>query len=283
MPEIADSLLAFREQFFATCRDTSVETEQLRATLAMAAETHPALFAVHENARYLDKPEYQWDQGFFEQCLSEARDNFSRPRLEHLLAVRECLRRVKAKGFAPSIKDLAQEVDPLNSSFHPKNNLKKTLENKGVDLMLARHALRFEIYDASNGTEYLLNAVEWAEAKVPDIFEPYKVCMFNEAISENEQDWVSGYFDLQTEYLSGNFSKERFLHVIKVRQYLRDKGTEGFLPVRHPDLLAGESARDPGTASADAPHPNLPPALRTALMIGGAIAALLALLFSISR
>ena len=90
MHEIADDVLAFREQFFATCRDTSVETEQLRATLAMAAKTHPALFVGHENARYLDKPEYQWDQGFFEQCLSEARDNFSQPRLEHLLAVREC-------------------------------------------------------------------------------------------------------------------------------------------------------------------------------------------------
>ena len=283
MHEIADDVLAFREQFFATCRDTSVETDQLRAILVTAAETHPALFAGHEYASYLDKPEYRWDQGFFEQCLSEARDRFSRPRLEHLLAVRECLRRGKAKGFAPSIKDLEKEVNPMNSSFYPKNNLKKTFENKGVDLMLARHALRFEIYDASNATEYLLNAVEWAEVKVPDIFEPYKVCMFNEAISENEQDWVSGYYDLQTEYLSGNFSKERFLHVIKVRQYLRDKGTEGFLPVRHPVLREAESARGPGTASAGAPHRKLPPALRKALMIGGAIAALLALLLSISR
>lgn len=283
MPEIADSLLAFREQFFATCRDTSVETEQLRATLAMAAETHPTFFAGHEHARYLDKPESQWDQGFFEQCLSEARDNFSRPRLEHLLAVRECLRRVKAKGFAPSIKNLAKEVNPLNGSFHPKNNLKKTLENKSVDLMLARNALRFEIYDASNGAEYLLNAVRWAEMKVQDIFEPFEVCMFNEPISENEQDWVPDYYNLQIAFLGGNFSKERFLHVIKVRQYLRDKGFEEFLPDHQQNDAAAESARSPGTASADAPHPNLPPVLRTALMIGGAIAALLALLFSISR
>ena len=283
MPETADNIFAFREQFLATCRDTAVGTEQLRATLAMAAETHPELFVGHENARYLDKPEYQWDQGFFEQCLSEARDNFSRPRLEHLLAVRECLRRVKAKGFAPSIKNFAQEVDPLNSSFRPKSNLKKTLETKGVDLMLARHALRFEIYDASNATEYLLNAVEWAEVKVPDIFEPYKVCMFNEAISEDEQDWVPDYYSLQIAFLGGNFSKERFLHVIKVRQYLRDKGFEEFLPDHQHNDAATESTRDPGTASAGAPHPNLPPALRTALMIGGAIAALLALLFSISR
>lgn len=283
MPEIVDSLLAFREQFLATCRDTSVETEQLRATLAMAAETHPALFAGHEQAKYLDKPEYQWDQGFFEQCLSEARDNFSQPRLEHLLAVRECLRKVKAKGFAPSFKKENKESCPLNTSFKPKNSLKESFEPKGFDISMARHAMRYEIYDASNDAEYLLNAAQWAEEKVPEIFKPYEVCMFNEAISENEQDWVSGYYDLQTEYLSGNFSKERFLHVIKVRQYLRDKGAEGFLPVRHPVLSAAESARGPGTASADAPHPNLPPVLRTALMIGGAIAALLALLFSISH
>ena len=121
MPEIVDSLLAFREQFLATCRDTSVETEQLMATLSMAAETHPELFAGHEHASYLDKPEYQWDQGFFEQCMSEARDNFSRPRLEHLLAVRECLRKVKAKGFAPG---------PLHSNDMPDLDMSLKLNHK---------------------------------------------------------------------------------------------------------------------------------------------------------
>ena len=196
----------------------------------MAAETHPELFAGHEQAKYLDKPEYQWDQGFFEQCLSETRDNFSRPRLEHLLAVRESLRRIKAKGFAPSVKNVENESCLLNATFQPKNSLKESFEPQGFKLSMAQTALMFEIYDASNNAEYLLNAGRWAEGKVPDIFEPYEVDMFNEAISENEQDWAPGYYYLQTEYLSANFSKERFLHVIKVRQYLRDRGTEGFLP-----------------------------------------------------
>ncbi len=96
---MADSLHAFREQFFIACRDTTVDTEQLRATLAVAVDTQPALFAAYEHAKYLDKPQYQWDQGFFEQCMSEARENFSRCRLEYLLAVRDENRRQGIRSF----------------------------------------------------------------------------------------------------------------------------------------------------------------------------------------
>ncbi len=171
----------------------------------------------------------------------------------------------------------------MNSSFHPKSDLKEAFESANFDLSMARHTLRYEIYDAFNDEEYLLNAVHWVESKVPEVFKPYEVCQFYGAISENEQDWIPDYYDLQTEYLSLNFSKERFLHIVKVRQYLRDRGVEGFLPRPWRDADASDANKGNQADVRDPSRGGLPPALRTAVMIGGAIAALLALLFSMTR
>lgn len=177
----------------------------------------------------------------------------------------------------------------MHTEFFPKENLRENFQTENFDLLRAQIALRLEIYDMSNESSYLNQAIQWAGQKANNIFSPYEVDMFKKPISENKSDWKPDYFDIQTEYLSKNFSKERYLHLIEVRQYLRDHRVEGFAPPPKRAYAARDTDQaDTNTTSAhphsESPSPDsMPRALRTALMVGGAIAALLVLVLSITR
>jgi len=78
--------------------------------------------------------------------------------------------------------------------------------------------------------ESLLKAMEYADSHVKDVFEPYVVKPFANAIDTNRDDWTEKYHDEQATYLRTNFSKERFRHLVDVREYLREQGVRGFVP-----------------------------------------------------
>jgi hypothetical protein len=293
---MTNKIFEIREKFFDACRDTNIETQHLTAALQVIAQENPGIFDEHQHANYLNKPEYEWNEGFFEQCVHESREVFSEHRLVHLLRVREYLRKMGAVGFKPISNKIEIKKDIMKIQFQPKKNLESCFNEKDFNILKARIALRFEIYDFSNNVDYLTNAVGWAESKDADIFLPHEVSPFYEDILENETEWNPRYFDINTEYLGKNFSKKRYLHLIKVRQYLSDKGVEGFAQLPQKNTIssteaqqpkqAGPEASKPGSAPHSTPdtHPNsMSSTLRTALMIGGAIAALLVLVFSITR
>lgn len=291
---MADELKEFRDQFFAICRKPDFETQELTSTLKVVALEKPEIFEEHVDATYLENPEHQWSEGFFEQCMGESADVFSHRRLEHLLKVRDCLRNNGFRGFVPTTKKIESET--MSTEFQPTENLKSNFQNIDSDPLQAQIALRLEIYNITKDSDYLINAVKWAEYKAPRLFSPYTTSAFKKSISENSEDWNADYFDIQTEYLSGNFSKKRYLHLIEVRQYLRDKGVEGFVYLpRQEAVLSSEPEKpqqtDPKASTPTSPHPSghdvqpdsMAKALRIALMVGGAIAALLVLVFSMTR
>lgn len=284
----------FRSNFFDYCRDTSLETDRLVATLKISAEKKPIIFDNHIPVDFVKK-QSQWSEGYFEQCISEAKEVFSLERLEHLLAVREYLRKIGAAGFKANHKKNMFHQMP-NNEFQPSENLASHFKNVEIDPLKAQIALRIEIYKIDKSSDYLKKAINWAESKAPNIFENYETSALKKAISNNKNDWDTDYFDIQTEYLSRNFAKERYLHLIEVRQYLRDKGVEGFVPLPQKKTVSSTETEQPkqvgqeASKSGSAPHstPDSDPhamssALRTALMIGGAIAALLVLVFTITR
>lgn len=291
---MADEIKKFRDQFFAICRKTDSETQKLTSTLKVVVQDKPEIFEEHVHAAYLENPEYLWNEGFFEQCMRESADVFSQRRLEHLLKVRDCLRNKGVRGFVPIAKK--KESETMSSEFQPTENLKSNFQNVDSDPLQAQIALRLEIYNVTKDSDYLINAVNWAQSKAPDLFSPYTTSAFKKSISENSEDWNADYFDIQTEYLSGNFSEKRYLHLIKVRQHLRDEGVEGFVYLpQQKSVLSSEPEKsqqtDPKASTPTSPHPSghdvqpdsMAKALRIALMVGGAIAALLVLVFSMTR
>ena len=78
---MADELKEFRDQFFAICRKPDFETQELTSTLKVVALEKPEIFEEHVDATYLENPEHQWSEGFFEQCMRESADVFSHRRL----------------------------------------------------------------------------------------------------------------------------------------------------------------------------------------------------------
>jgi hypothetical protein len=293
---MADEIKEFREKFFAACKNTDIETPQLLSTLDVAKLTSPGIFAAHVDANYLEKPEHLWNEGFFEQCLHESKEVFSLNRLDHLLTVRNYLRKNGVKGFKPTIQEKNREPEMINSQFQPAENLKASFQKIESDPSQAQIALRFELYDINKNSNYLKDAIKWAESQAPQLFSAYETSAFRKAISDNEKDWSVDYFDIQTEYLSSNFSKERYLHLIDVREYLRIKGVEGFAPFPREKTVSSIEAQKSNHAEPKASNPASPPhsppasksdslsqALRIALMAGGAIAALLMLVFSMRR
>jgi len=284
----------FRSNFFDYCRDTSLETDQLASTLKISAKKEPIIFDDHIPVDFI-KNKSQWSAGYFEQCISEAKEVFSLERLEHLLAVREYLRKMGTVGFKANYPKNTFHQMPSNE-FQPSENLVSHFQNIGTDPLKAQIALGIEIYSIDKSSDYLIKVVNWAESKSPNIFQNYETSALKKAISTNKNDWDTDYFDIQTECLSRNFSKERYLHLIEVRQYLRDKGVEGFVPLAQKKTVSTTKTEQPKQAGQEASKsgstpqsmPNSDPhamssALRTALMIGGAIAALLVLVFSITR
>lgn len=285
---MADEINEFRVKFFEACRNTEFETQQLTSTLDLAEQEKPQIFEEHVDADYLHETQLRWDDGFFERCAHESMDVFSRCRLDHLLAVRDYLRNTGVRGFKPAAKKTERKNEMANTQFQPTENLRSNFQDVVSNLLQAQIALRFELYDISMDSDYLKGAVSWAESKAADLFAPYETSNFNKAISKNEQDWSADYFDIQTEYLSANFSKERYLHLIGVRQYLRDKGVEGFVAAPRQKTVSSAEPQKPKQATPKASKPasrsdSISRALRTALMVGGAIAALLVLVFSITR
>lgn len=291
---MSNDVYKFRSNFFDYCRDTSLETDQLVSTLKISAKKEPIIFDDHIPVD-LVKKQSQWSEGYFEQCMSEAKEVFSLERLEHLLAVREHLRKIGAVGFkANQQKNTFHQMQ--KNEFQPSENLISHFQNVGADPLKAQIALGVEIYSIDKSPDYLKKAVNWAESKAPNIFQNYETSALKKAISTNKKDWDTDYFDIQTEYLSRNFAKERYLHLIEVRQYLRDKGVEGFVPLPQKKTVSATETEQPKQAGPQASNPGSTPhstpdsdphamssALRTALMIGGAIAALLVLVFSITR
>lgn len=291
-----DKTFEFREKFFTACRDTSIRTNEISDTLEIAATKNPGLFDKNIHSDYLDEPEHKWSEGFFQQCLYESNEVFSLTRLLHLLKVREKLRSIGASGFKPTEKNIPIKSEEMENKFIPTESLIYNFNTIESDLLKAQIALRFELYDISKDSKYLKNAVNWSESKSKKIFSDHQVGIFHKATSNNKQDWNKDYFDIQTEYLSANFSKERYLHLIEVRQYLRDKGVEGFVPMQQEHYSSTDTPQkskqaEPKTSKSE-PSPqstydsqsgSMSGALRAALMVGGAIAALLAIVFSMTH
>jgi hypothetical protein len=187
------------------------------------------------------------------------------------------------------------------SMYQASDNLERSVETG--NLTAVRVALQQEMGKRQLSQQDLLAALAWVKLRQPEIFCPYEESKFTYPIGTQRDAWDVDYHDKQMVSLENNFSEKRFLHVLEVREYLREQKAPGFEPLVTPKTAPEAPAIQPGTSRAsgsprtkDAPAPSAPPLhspddegmspalLKKILMIGGALAAaLLALLFSLGR
>jgi hypothetical protein len=280
-----------RRELLLALDDAQVSSALLREFLEKAESTHPDLIERHTANELLDAIEAArsaWTLTYYSRQKICAENNFSRVRLAHLIDVREYFRQEGYKGFVPSVNDQhtshmnhtsqTKRQEDARAAYQPSVNLRKFIDEG--DLPAIRTALRLELNDNRNSSQDLRSAMVWTSERVSGLWAPYEEKAFSRAINTDQGDWSSEYYDNQTVGLRSNFAEKRFLHLIDVRDHLRERGVEGFAPIaRSADSQRPIPLSQAGSSPSQArPAPNTTnhefnPVFRMALLVGGAIAA----------
>lgn len=285
-----------REQFLTALDDTQVSTELLKQ-LVHAAQQSSGVMDTHEVdgiTRAIDVDPVSWNPDYFSRQKFFATRNFSKERLEHLIQVRDVFRQRNEKGFTPTVAASPARKAPMNSAsfdYQPSSNLKQFVDEG--DLLTIRTALRLELNDRRLDGAELHGALVWTKGNVPGIFEAFSEGAFaREPVADHDQ-WTEDYYDLQITYLKTNFSEKRFVHLIEVREHLRNGAVKGFASTKstepkkasstHSAPLAAQAPRANSRQAIPDSAPERNPAFKAALLIGGAIAAVVVFLVALVR
>ncbi|MDO4709771.1 MAG: hypothetical protein Q4B94_08245 [Pseudomonadota bacterium] len=222
-----------RQALLANIKDASLSDEECRQCMARAKAEYPQIFEVFaELESIFSKQPAPWSAEYFQRAKQAVLQNFSVERLEHLLDVRAALRRERVKGFAPKAKAVVpnnpQGEHQESEAMSDTNSIDKFLQGAGeksharlqAELMVALPNMVYSATDLEKTLDLLDRSV--------GICQPYAVDVFNKAIEDDRGLWSEAYFDEQMAFLRTNFSRKRFLHLLKVREYLSQQGVAGF-------------------------------------------------------
>lgn len=126
----------------------------------------------------------------------------------------------KTKPSAGNGKTAGGDDDlPDNPGF---KNLRKFVENG--ELITIRTALRLMFNDTELSSDDIVDAKRWTMTKVDGLFDPFVIKAFARDIDLNKSAWTEDYYGDQIVYLKTNYAEKRFDHIVKVREYLMERG-----------------------------------------------------------
>lgn len=308
-----DMLAGARKSYLLSIKDPNASTGLLNDLLDRAEKQTPELLlpfepGVGKNA--LDLDPVSWSADYLTRQMWLTQQNFARERIEHLLAVREHLRKTGVKGFVPTQTPSEPQTESdvnVQSNYEPSSNLRKFVQEG--ELLTIRTALRMELDDNRLTSADLRAALTWAVKQVPALLEAYSEKSFARAMESDQKLWTSEYYELQVVYLKTNYAQERFLHLIEVRDLLRHQGVDGFAPVQPKPRASASASANAGQAApashrpqpqnsrsqqshqANQGHQSQPraadndrkPVFKAALLVGGALAALVVFLVALVK
>ncbi|MCW9699525.1 MULTISPECIES: hypothetical protein [unclassified Avibacterium] len=115
---------------------------------------------------------------------------------------------------------------PNLTDFIPVEYLKKALDKN--DLSDIRSALMTILKNFSLPIETVLASIYYVYEKNNAVFEEAEESIYVSPISDDENDWNKNYFYQQQVFLNRNFTLERILHLLNVRETLMKKGDPDF-------------------------------------------------------
>lgn len=281
--------------YIESINDKSLETSYLIDILNKIKKETPETivdYKIDDSLFEIDDNKINWSASYFSKQMKLAEYNFSIKRLEHILEIRERFRQNGIKGFVPLVEKKDNnffESNCMKENISPSDNLINFV-NKG-DLLEIRTALQLDLNNNRLSKEKILAGVKYAKNKKSDLFLAYEEKSFSYAIDEDRDNWSVDYYNGQIVSLKVNFSEERLLHLIEIRSSLREKGIDGFVAVE-PKVKSSTSSihqqDKKSERSEQSPRPTqssegMDPLFKTALKIGGAIAALAIILIAVIR
>lgn len=222
---------AIRSNFLPLFDNKEMDSMQLQNLLNRIEERNPEILKPEQNKSLL------CDENIESYYQNKARLKdpkfFSRERIEYLIKLREYFRKIRAKGFVPaSSKPIypKENGNIMSENYTPPKNLKQFVDEG--DISTIRTSLQLQLNNNRLTSDDLKKAVNWTKKKVSDLFEPYVEKEFAREMKADQSLWTSKYYDSQTGYLETNFSEERLLHLIEVRDLLRTRNEDGFEPIK---------------------------------------------------
>ncbi|EKN3569207.1 TPA: hypothetical protein RM805_002387 [Yersinia enterocolitica] len=239
-------------------------------------------YLVNEIFAAIEPDELDWNAGYFDRQRKLAQNNFAEKRISHLIDVREYLIRNGIAGFTKApVTGHTEGTNTMNmQGYLPGANLVKMVENGTVSQ--ARSALINELENNRLEDHEINKAVAWAQARVADLFVDYEENTLAGKMNNDPHQWDEDYYYLQTSYINVNFAKVRFEHLITVRNSLRQRRVTGFERIIIKPKPQPQSQQARATSRPHSDYSSSQPGfLRIALMAGGALAVLAALVISL--
>lgn len=246
-----------KEKFINSISDGSVSTNKTESILQEIPDSDFENFNDNDNIAPIETNKNKWLEGYFLKQLSTLnREEFSKKRAEHILKVKKYLQDNNIEGFRiddtvsenilnedeivdtriigdnleESSNDFFLDSDSLLNKYIPADDLEQAVQQKcsqKIQLILDSNInnYRMLITDIAKNILYVYKTL-------PEAFEDYKIDEITPAIQESQEEWDTDYFYLQQSYLNHNFAMERLMHLINVRDYLTQKGVEGFEQIK---------------------------------------------------
>lgn len=308
-----------RENLINSISDGSVNTNEIESILQEMPDSNFENF--NDKIAPIETNENKWHENYFlEQLSTLNRREFSKKRAEHILKVKKYLQDNNIEGFRiddtvsenisnergvvgkriiednleENNDDFLLDSDNLLSKYIPANDLEQAIQQKyyqEIQLILDSNLNNYRMLITD-----IVKNILYVYKTLPEAFEGYKVDEITPAIQEIQEEWDTDYFYLQQSYLNHNFSMERLMHLINVREYFAQQGVEGFEQIKvqptpqtqanpkskikpHPNHTSSNSAHR-NNSDSDRSHSNNRQSsqrkqedgfIKTAMKIGGAV------------
>ncbi|MDC6656131.1 hypothetical protein [Leclercia adecarboxylata] len=286
MDDKAKNRQTLRQNLLEQLTRNELEGDEIRQIVASSVAIADFFddYQVNEIFAAIETDELDWNAGYFDRQRKLAQHNFAEKRVSHLIDVREYLIRNGIAGFAKApLARRTEEAKTMNmQGYTPGATLAKMVEHGTTSQ--ARSALINELEDNRLDDAEIERAVVWAQARGADLFVDYEENTLAGKMNNDPEQWDENYYYQQTSNINVNFAKVRFEHLITVRNTLRQRGVKGFeriiiKPKAQPQPQQAQTTPHPRHDSSSAPAQ--PGFLRVALMAGGALAVLAALVISL--
>ncbi|NEN76310.1 hypothetical protein F9B74_08240 [Pelistega sp. NLN82] len=310
------------QQLIKALQDKNLSAQETLQILEVFHQQQPQWFIPIEQEskalRDMIAEEHLWDADYFNQLSSDFNrpNQFSYERCLHLIKVKAKLQKNHIQGFTVEANKVSANSSPLTKSEHTNTTqqsqptsssqkevdmntqqIKNLLQDytppsklddylKTGDLTNIRALLVTEINTGKVNIDNIMKMGLYAEQQNPNIFVPYEISPFSEAIEADSSKWNQSYFFSHINFLNKNFSRERFLHLINVskavfgeQESITTKATSSDTKSATTKTTTSYTRSSSSTHTSPHHKPFSPikgtenSILKTALMIGGAVAA----------
>lgn len=125
-------------------------------------------------------------------------------------------------------------------NYVPRKNLQDAVEGKNIDL--ARQILQATLNNSAMKDHVAMDEFDWAVKKLPAIVVDFDAK--DGDLSADTTHWSEDYYLEKKVELNANFCRERFEHLVKVRNHLRALGHPKFRQ-KLPHVAPGDAKKAP--------------------------------------